>query len=52
MDQDLTPLKPLADTSKLGTSEQCEIVNDYPMENNEEKLKVPYIERMNGNLCV
>ena len=40
------------DTSKWGTQSQNEVVEDYPMESNEQKLIVPYIERMNGNLCV
>ena len=40
------------DTSKWGTPEQKEIVEDYAMDTNDQKLLVPYIERMNGNLCV
>ena len=40
------------DANTLGTSEQKEVVKDYPMSNPEDKLKVPYIERFNGNICV
>ena len=40
------------DDHTLGTPEQTVIVNDYPMKTSEQKLKVPYIERFNGNLCV
>ena len=44
--------KQKVDTSKWGTPDQKEIVEDYGMMTDEEKLRVPYIERMNGNLCV
>ncbi len=40
------------DKSKWGTSEQTEIIEDYQMSTDDEKLLVPYIERMNGNICV
>ena len=36
----------------IGTSEQTEIVENYPMRNFDDKLKVPYIERFNGNISV
>ena len=36
----------------FGTSEQTEIIEDYQMSTDDEKLLVPYIERMNGNICV
>ena len=37
---------------KAGTPEQTELINDYPTHHTEDKLKVPYIERYNGNICV
>jgi hypothetical protein len=37
---------------KAGTAEQTELINDYPTHHIEDKLKVPYIERYNGNICV
>jgi hypothetical protein len=37
---------------KAGTAEQTEVINDYPTHHTEDKLKVPYIERYNGNICV
>ena len=40
------------DEVTAGTIKQTVIINDYPMETKEQKLKVPYIERFNGNLCV
>ena len=42
----------IPDTSTWGTPEQKEIVTEYDMATEEEKLLVPYIERMNGNICV
>jgi len=42
----------IPDTSTWGTPEQKEIVTEYDMATDEEKLLVPYIERMNGNICV
>ena len=35
-----------------GTSEQTEIIEDYPTVNLRDKVRVPYIERFNGNICV
>ena len=40
------------DESTIGTEYQKVIVTNYPMATDEEKLKVPYIERFNGNLSV
>lgn len=42
----------LMEDTVLGTSAQTEIAEDYPMETWEWKLKAPYIERWNGNICV
>ena len=47
-----TPVTREPDTSKWGTSEQTEIIEDYDMTTEEQKLLVPYIEKVNGNLCV
>jgi hypothetical protein len=38
--------------SKAGTPEQTEIIEDYPTHDTADKLRVPYIERYNGNICV
>ena len=46
------PLREFYDEATAGTIYQKVIINDYPMLNKEQKLKVPYIERFNGNLCV
>ena len=35
-----------------GTPDQKEIIEDYPYQTFQDKLKVPYIERFNGNICV
>jgi tetratricopeptide (TPR) repeat protein len=40
------------DDSVLGTSKQTEIIDNYPMDSWENKLKAPYVERFNGNICV
>lgn len=40
------------DAETWGTPQQKFVVKDYPMMGNEQKLKVPYIERFNGNICV
>ena len=40
------------DESTIGTEYQKVIVTNYPMATDEQKLKVPYIERFNGNLSV
>mmetsp|Transcript_37122 Transcript_37122/g.48800 ORF Transcript_37122/g.48800 Transcript_37122/m.48800 type:complete len:81 (+) Transcript_37122:422-664(+) len=40
------------DPDTLGTPLQRVIVNDYPMHTSDQKLRVPYIERYNGNLSV
>ena len=45
-------LEEFYDMSTLGTEYQKVIVKDYPMNTSEWKLKVPYIERFNGNLSV
>ena len=37
---------------KAGTAEQTEVINDYPTHHTEDKLKVPYIERYNGKICM
>lgn len=37
---------------EIGTKEQTEIIEDYPMKTFGEKLMVPYIERFNGNVAV
>ena len=50
--KDSETTKQAIDTSKWGTPDQKEIIYDYGMMTDEEKLKVPYIERVNGNLCV
>ena len=31
---------------------QTEIINDYPFASYQDKLKIPYIERFNGNIAV
>ena len=40
------------DDPNLGTAAQTEICDDYPMASWEDKLRVPYVERFNGNICV
>jgi hypothetical protein len=35
-----------------GTALQTEIINDYPFLTYQDKLKIPYIERYNGNIAV
>lgn len=45
-------LEEFYDMTTLGTEYQKVIVKDYPMNTSEWKLKVPYIERFNGNLSV
>ena len=35
-----------------GTTEQTEIIENYPTANLRDKVRVPYIERFNGNICV
>jgi len=42
----------VVDTTTWGTPYQNEIVSEYEMATDEEKLLVPYIERMNGNISV
>jgi hypothetical protein len=37
---------------KAGTAEQTKLINDYPIHHTEDKLKVPYIERYNGKICM
>ena len=44
--------KEFYDEKTIGTEYQKVIVKDYPMITSEDKLKVPYIERFNGNLSV
>lgn len=44
--------KEFYDEKTIGTEYQKVIIKDYPMATNEQKLKVPYIERFNGNLSV
>ena len=36
----------------MGTSKQKEIITAYPTQKKEDKLKIPYIEKQNGNLCI
>jgi hypothetical protein len=36
----------------LGTPEQNEVFENYPTSSIEDKLRVPYIEKQNGNLLV
>ena len=36
----------------LGTPKQTKVVSNYPSRTAEEKLKIPYIEKQNGNLCI
>ena len=36
----------------LGTNEQTQIITNYPTNQISEKLMVPYIEKMNGNICI
>lgn len=38
------------DLDSLGTANQTEIIEDYPANTIEDKLRVPYIEKQNGNL--
>lgn len=35
-----------------GTDQQTQIISNYPSQTKEQKLKIPYIEKMNGNLCI
>ena len=36
----------------LGTPKQTEIIKNYPTQKTEEKYKVPFIEKQNGNLIM
>lgn len=36
----------------MGTPQQPEIFDDYPTATPKDKLLVPFIEKMNGNLAV
>ena len=38
--------------AKAGTPEQTEVITDYPTHEIPDKLRIPYIERYNGNICV
>ena len=38
--------------SKAGTPDQTEVITDYPTSTTAAKLRVPYIERFNGNILV
>jgi len=44
--------KSLTNTSKWGTCKQTEVIEDYDMATDEQKLLAPYIEKVNGNLYV
>jgi tetratricopeptide (TPR) repeat protein len=35
-----------------GTDQQTKIMSDYPSQTPKDKLRIPYIERQNGNLCI
>jgi tetratricopeptide (TPR) repeat protein len=36
----------------MGTPKQTQIISNYPTQEIHQKLKVPYIEKQNGNLCI
>lgn len=36
----------------MGGNDQQKIIEDYPTMDNEQKLRVPYIEKQNGNIYV
>ena len=40
------------DLALLGTPQQLDIYDDYPTASPADKLRVPFIEKMNGNLVV
>lgn len=35
-----------------GTDKQTMIMSNYPSQTQKDKLKIPYIEKQNGNLCI
>jgi hypothetical protein len=46
-------VQPVPDKLKIaGTPDQTEVVDDYPTHDVADKLRIPYIERYNGNICV
>ena len=49
-----TPKRDLTDQDLafLGTPQQLDIYDEYPTASPEDKLRVPFIEKMNGNLVV
>lgn len=48
------PEDPLTEEERktLGTAAQTRVINKYPTDTAEEKLRVPYIEKQNGNIFV
>ena len=36
----------------VGTDKQTAIIKDYPSQNLEDKIKVPYFMKQNGNICI
>jgi len=38
--------------AKAGTPDQDVVIDDYPTHEVPDKLRIPYIERYNGNVCV
>lgn len=52
---DEIPLSDEWDAEQLkvaGTDKQTMIMANYPSQTPKDKLKIPYIERQNGNLCI
>ena len=50
----MEPKKPTTpeQMAKAGTPDQDVVINDYRTMEIPDKLRVPYIERFNGNVCV
>ena len=36
----------------MGTAQQTRIISNYPSQKKEDKLRIPHIEKQNGNLCI
>jgi hypothetical protein len=36
----------------VGTDKQAVIIRDYPSQTVEDKIKVPYFMKQNGNICI
>ena len=36
----------------MGTAEQTMVISNYPTQEIPDKLRIPFIEKQNGNLCI